>query len=55
MVAATVTLTVTMDVIDLSNADEHPVEGRHVDNLQGLLKATGQDRYDPGAIDGSAQ
>ena len=45
-------LTVNMDTIDLRNADEVVVKGRHVDNLQGLLKATRVPHWDPGPVDG---
>lgn len=44
-------LTVDMDTIDLRDADD-VVRGRHVDNLQGLLKATRVPQWDPGAVDG---
>ena len=46
------TLTVDMDVIDLRNAQSVPVTGRHVNNLQGLLKGTRNGAFDPGPIDG---
>ncbi len=46
------TLTVDMDVIDLRNAQTVAVTGRHVDNLQGLLKGTRNGAFDPGPIDG---
>jgi len=49
-----VTLTVDMDTLDLGNADHGPTTGSHVDNLQGLLKATRVPVWDPGPIDGSA-
>jgi peptidoglycan hydrolase-like protein with peptidoglycan-binding domain len=45
-------LTVNMDFIDLRNADGNLVLGRHVDNLQGLLKGTRDGTWDPGPIDG---
>ena len=45
-------VTVNMDTIDLSNAQTTLVKGKHVDNLQGLLKATRKPNQDPGAIDG---
>lgn len=45
-------LTVDMDTIDLRNADDAVVRGRHVDNLQGLLKATRVPHWDPGPVDG---
>ncbi len=44
--------TVDMDVIDLRNAANTPVGGRHVDNLQGLLKGTRNGAWDPGPVDG---
>jgi peptidoglycan hydrolase-like protein with peptidoglycan-binding domain len=53
---ATVRVTVTMDVIDLRDADERLVRGRHVDNLQGLLTAAARSAnnpdFDPRGIDG---
>ena len=45
-------VSVHMDTIDLSNAQTTVVNGKHVDNLQGLLKATRKADQDPGAIDG---
>ena len=45
-------LTVAMDTIDLRNAGNVVVSGRHVDNLQGLLKATRVPQWDPGPVDG---
>jgi peptidoglycan hydrolase-like protein with peptidoglycan-binding domain len=45
-------VTVNMDTIDLRKADETIVKGKHVDNLQGLLKATRKSDQDPGPIDG---
>ncbi len=45
-------VTVNMDTIDLRKADNSPVTGKHVDNLQGLLKATRKPNQDPGPIDG---
>ncbi len=45
-------VTVNMDFVDLRNAQEALVLGRHVDNLQGLLKATRDEAWDPGPIDG---
>ena len=45
-------VTVNMDTIDLRNAQTTVEKGRHVDNLQGLLKATRKADQDPGAIDG---
>jgi len=45
-------VTVNMDTIDLRNAQTTIVKGKHVDNLQGLLKATRKPNQDPGAIDG---
>ena len=47
-------VTVDMDVIDLTNAASVPVTGRHVDNLQGLLKGTRNGAWDPGPVDGLA-
>ncbi len=54
---ATVNVSVTLDQIDLRNATSaNPVKGRHVDNLQGLLKAADHSvpgkGFDPGPIDG---
>ncbi len=46
------TVTVNMNTIDLRNAQNTPVRGKHVDNLQGLLKATRNPTWDPGQIDG---
>ena len=46
------TITVKMDTIDLRGADSAPVGGRHVDNLQGLLRGTRDPSFDPGPIDG---
>jgi len=45
-------VTVNMDFIDLRNPDRTLVLGRHVDNLQGLLKAGRNPAWDPGPIDG---
>jgi peptidoglycan hydrolase-like protein with peptidoglycan-binding domain len=45
-------VTVNVDTIDLRNAQTTVVKGKHVDNLQGLLKATRKPDQDPGAIDG---
>ncbi len=45
-------VTVNMDFIDLRNAQRALVVGRHVDNLQGLLKGTRNPAWDPGPIDG---
>lgn len=45
-------VTVTIDEIDLRNAENVLVTGRHVDNLQGLLKGTRNPAWDPGPIDG---
>jgi hypothetical protein len=45
-------VTVDMDTIDLRNAEGAPVQGRHVDNLQGLLAAARSPAFDPGPIDG---
>jgi len=45
-------VTVNMDFIDLRNAQSGLVLGRHVDNLQGLLKGTQDPAWDPGPIDG---
>lgn len=47
-----VQLTVEMDTIDLRRAQDVLVRGRHIDNLQGLLKATRNPQWDPGPIDG---
>lgn len=47
-----VSLTVRMDTLDLRNAADELVTGRHVDNLQGLLKGTRTPAWDPGPIDG---
>ncbi|MGH8905357.1 MAG: peptidoglycan-binding domain-containing protein [Egibacteraceae bacterium] len=57
---ATVSVTVKLDVIDLSEAHEpgREVTGRHVGNLQGLLLAAansaGDPDFDPKGIDGVA-
>ncbi len=45
-------VTVNMDTINLSEAQTTIVKGKHVDNLQGLLKATRKADQDPGPIDG---
>jgi peptidoglycan hydrolase-like protein with peptidoglycan-binding domain len=45
---------VDMDTIDLRDAQRTPVQGRHVDNLQGLLAGTRSPAFDPGLIDGVA-
>jgi peptidoglycan hydrolase-like protein with peptidoglycan-binding domain len=45
-------VTVNMDTIDLRKAENNVVSGKHVDNLQGLLKATRKPDQDPGPIDG---
>ena len=45
-------VSVKMDLVDLRNAQNAIVLGRHVDNLQGLLKATRDPNWDPGPIDG---
>ena len=45
-------VTINMEVIDLRNAQSALVLGRHVDNLQGLLKGTRDPEWDPGPIDG---
>ena len=45
-------VTVNMDFIDLRSAESSLVLGRHVDNLQGLLKGTRNGAWDPGPIDG---
>lgn len=47
---------VTADLVqlDLRGAAATPVVHRLVDNLQGLLKATRQPKFDPGNLDGSA-
>ena len=47
-------VTVNMDTLDLRNAQNQVVRGRHVDNLQGLLKGTRNANWDPGTIDGLA-
>ena len=50
-----VSVTVSMDTIDLRNAHTTPVNAPdHVDTLQGLLKAAARNNatFDPGAIDG---
>ncbi len=50
-----VSVTVSMDTIDLRNAQTTPVTAPdHVDNLQGLLKAAARNdaSFDPGGIDG---
>ena len=50
-----VSVTVSMDTIDLRKAETTPVNAPdHVDTLQGLLKAAARNNssYDPGAIDG---
>ncbi|MDQ4068299.1 MAG: peptidoglycan-binding protein [Actinomycetota bacterium] len=46
------TIAVQMDTIDLTHAEGSLVKGRHVDNLQGLLKGTRNRSWDPGPIDG---
>lgn len=46
------TIAVKMDTIDLRGADNAPVGGRHVDNLQGLRRGTRDPSFDPGPIDG---
>jgi peptidoglycan hydrolase-like protein with peptidoglycan-binding domain len=45
-------VTVNMDTVDLRKAETTIVKGKHVDNLQGLLKATRKADQDPGTIDG---
>lgn len=45
-------VTINMDFIDLRTAESSLVLGRHVDNLQGLLKGTRNAAWDPGPIDG---
>jgi peptidoglycan hydrolase-like protein with peptidoglycan-binding domain len=45
-------LRVEMHTIDLRNAQTAVVQGRHVDNLQGLLAGTRNTAWDPGPIDG---
>ena len=47
-------VTVSMDTIDLRNAQTTPVKSAQVDNLQGLLKAAARKNptFDPGTIDG---
>ncbi len=49
-----VSVTVSMDTVDLRNAESTPVKVDHVDTLQGLLKAAARNNsgFDPGAIDG---
>jgi hypothetical protein len=49
-----VNVTVSMDSIDLTNAQNTLVTGGQVDNLQGLLKAAARSNssFDPGPIDG---
>jgi peptidoglycan hydrolase-like protein with peptidoglycan-binding domain len=51
-----VSVTVSMDFIDLTNAQSTLVTGGQVDNLQGLLKAAAKSNnnpgFDPGAVDG---
>lgn len=52
-------VTVQLARLDLTNADNRPVRGRLIANLQGLLTAASVDdddnpRYDPGPIDGVA-
>ena len=44
-------VTVNMDFIDLRSAESSLVLGRHVDNLQGLLKGTRNGAWDPGPLD----
>lgn len=41
-----------MEFVDLRDAQHEVVSGRHVDNLQGLLKGTRNPAWDPGPIDG---
>lgn len=45
-------VTVTMEVLDLRNAQNEMVQARHLDILQGLLKGTRRAAWDPGPIDG---
>ena len=45
-------VTVNMQLLDLRNAERALVLGRHVDNLQGLLKGTRNGAWDPGPVDG---
>ncbi len=45
-------VSINMDFIDLRNAQSALVLGRHVDNLQGLLKGTRNPAWDSGPIDG---
>lgn len=45
-------VTVNMDFVDLRSAESSLVLGRHVDNLQGLLRGTRNGAWDPGPIDG---
>jgi len=49
-----VSVTVSMDTVDLRKAETTPVNVEHVDTLQGLLKAAARNNasFDPGAIDG---
>jgi peptidoglycan hydrolase-like protein with peptidoglycan-binding domain len=50
-----VSVTVSMDTVDLRKAEATPVRGPdHVDTLQGLLKAAARNNssFDPGPIDG---
>ena len=44
-------ISVNMEELDLRNAETALVTGRHVDNLQGLLKGTRTAAWDPGPID----
>ena len=46
------TIAVDMGTVDLRDAGHQVVTGRHVDNLQGLLKGTQEPAWDPGPIDG---
>lgn len=45
-------VTVTMEVLDLRNAQNEMTQDRHLDILQGLLKGTRREAWDPGPIDG---
>ncbi len=50
-----VSVTVSMDTIDLRKAETTPLKGPdHIDTLQGVLKAAARNdkNFDPGAIDG---
>jgi hypothetical protein len=51
------TIRVTADLVqlDLRDVAAHPIQHRLVGNLQGLLRATRDPAFNPGAIDGSAK